>query len=122
MENFTGSPLVSTVNAAPLVSAPVACGAAVVTVVERHPLAPRIIEQPQMDCVLPTFDLINTPSRKDKISAEDETDLRVIGCSLIQHAGIIMKQMQVRSIDIFCASSFLSYIAETSIQDLICMY
>ncbi len=57
----------------------------------------RTIEQPQMECALPIFDTINTPSRKDNISAEDETDLRIIGCNLIQLAGMCMKQHQVRA-------------------------
>lgn len=54
-----------------------------------------VVEQPVMECPLPAFDVVNTPSRQDGISEELEKDLRIIGCSLIQNAGIIMKQPQV---------------------------
>eukprot|EP00729_Bicosta_minor_P006022 gene6022-12893_t len=36
-----------------------------------------------------------TPSMKDGISRETETDLRTWGCELIQHAGLILKSHQV---------------------------
>ena len=62
------------------------------------PPAPRIelVEVPHIECALPPFDTTNTPSRPDGISEELETDLRIVGCTLIQNCGIIMKQPEVR--------------------------
>lgn len=34
--------------------------------------------------------IINTPSRQDGIPQQVEDDLRVVGCSMIQEAGIMM--------------------------------
>ncbi|KAF6207465.1 hypothetical protein GE061_015911 [Apolygus lucorum] len=45
--------------------------------------------------LLPEEKLTNTPSRLDGMSLDLETDLRVLGCELIQTAGILLKLPQV---------------------------
>ncbi|BES88186.1 Cyclin, N-terminal domain [Nesidiocoris tenuis] len=45
--------------------------------------------------LLPEEKLVNTPSRQDGMSVELETDLRILGCELIQTAGILLKLPQV---------------------------
>lgn len=47
------------------------------------------------NCLLPQEKLIETPSKKDGISTEDEIDLRIVGCDYIQHAGILLRLPQV---------------------------
>jgi hypothetical protein len=82
--------------AAPLPPAPDALETAAVS-----PLV-RIVEQPQMDCALPPFDLKNTPSRTEGIDEELETALRRCGCLLIQRGGILLRQPQARASNKFC--------------------
>lgn len=45
--------------------------------------------------LLPEERLLNTPSQKDGLSLDAETDLRIYGCELIQSAGILLKLPQV---------------------------
>ncbi|XP_008559703.1 cyclin-L1 [Microplitis demolitor] len=47
------------------------------------------------NCLLPEEKLNSTPSRLDGLDAETETDLRILGCELIQTAGILLKLPQV---------------------------
>lgn len=47
------------------------------------------------NCLLPEEKLNPTPSMIDGLDAEVETDLRIIGCELIQTAGILLKLPQV---------------------------
>lgn len=47
--------------------------------------------------LLPDDKLTNTPSRQDGMSLELETSLRILGCELIQTAGILLKLPQVRT-------------------------
>lgn len=45
--------------------------------------------------LLPSERLCPTPSSLDGLDAETETDLRILGCELIQTAGILLKLPQV---------------------------
>lgn len=47
------------------------------------------------NCLLPEEKLNPTPSMIDGLDYEVETDLRIIGCELIQTAGILLKLPQV---------------------------
>lgn len=47
--------------------------------------------------LLPEEKLNNTPSILDGMDPETETDLRILGCELIQTAGILLKLPQVSS-------------------------
>lgn len=47
------------------------------------------------NCLLPEEKFNSTPSHLDGLDAETETDLRILGCELIQIAGILLKLPQV---------------------------
>lgn len=47
------------------------------------------------NCLLPEEKLMPTPSQLDGLDLETETDLRILGCELIQTAGILLKLPQV---------------------------
>jgi len=47
------------------------------------------------NCLLPEEKLNSTPSYLDGLDVETETDLRILGCELIQTAGILLKLPQV---------------------------
>ncbi|KAK6633505.1 Cyclin-L1 [Polyplax serrata] len=47
------------------------------------------------NCLLPEEKLSPTPSQIDGLDAETETDLRILGCELMQTAGILLKLPQV---------------------------
>ena len=47
--------------------------------------------------LIPEEKLSETPSMQDGLDKEIETDLRVLGCELIQTAGILLKLPQVSS-------------------------
>lgn len=47
------------------------------------------------NCLLPDSAFKETPSQADGLDTEIETDLRVLGCELIQTAGILLKLPQV---------------------------
>lgn len=47
------------------------------------------------NCLLPEEKLTPTPSKIDGLDSETETDLRILGCELIQTAGILLKLPQV---------------------------
>ena len=47
--------------------------------------------------LIPEEKLSETPSMQDGLDKEVETDLRVLGCELIQTAGILLKLPQVSS-------------------------
>lgn len=68
------------------------------------------------NCLLPPEKLDVTPSELDGLDRETETDLRILGCELIQTAGILLKLPQVSATRENCAPywKFLS----TNIQDL----
>lgn len=48
--------------------------------------------------LLPEEKLNPTPSKEDGMDAETETSLRILGCELIQTAGILLKLPQVTQI------------------------
>ena len=61
-------------------------------------LPPALFGPPELSLenVLLPADLINsTPSMKDGLDAESETDLTILGCDLIQTSGILLKLPQV---------------------------
>lgn len=45
--------------------------------------------------LVPEDKLISTPSSQDGLDSETETDLRILGCELIQTAGILLRMPQV---------------------------
>lgn len=47
------------------------------------------------NCLLPETKLEQTPSQNDGLDRQTEIDLRVLGCELIQTAGILLKLPQV---------------------------
>lgn len=47
------------------------------------------------NCILSPEKLSNTPSMQDGLDPELETDLRSIGCEMIQSAGILLRLPQV---------------------------
>ncbi|XP_014211108.1 cyclin-L1 isoform X2 [Copidosoma floridanum] len=47
------------------------------------------------NCLLSDDKLMTTPSSADGLDAETETDLRILGCELVQTAGILLKLPQV---------------------------
>lgn len=47
------------------------------------------------NCILPETKLEQTPSQQDGLDRETEYDLRILGCELIQSAGILLKLPQV---------------------------
>lgn len=47
------------------------------------------------NCLLPDGKLEQTPSQNDGLDRETEIDLRILGCELIQTAGILLKLPQV---------------------------
>lgn len=50
------------------------------------------------NCLLPEEKLSPTPSQIDGLDKETEIDLRILGCELIQTAGILLKLPQVSSL------------------------
>jgi hypothetical protein len=50
------------------------------------------------NCLLPEEKLSPTPSEVDGLDKDTETDLRILGCELIQTAGMLLKLPQVRHI------------------------
>ena len=55
------------------------------------------------NCLLPPEKLDVTPSELDGLDRETETDLRILGCELIQTAGILLKLPQVSATRENCA-------------------
>ena len=47
------------------------------------------------NCILPDEKLSETPSIKDGLEKESETDLRILGCEFIQTSGLLLKLPQV---------------------------
>lgn len=62
------------------------------------------------NCLLPEEKLNSTPSYLDGLDAETETDLRILGCELIQTAGILLKLPQV--------SNNLTFVRSLNIDDV----
>ena len=55
-----------------------------------YPMANTPIDE-LFNFILPPNELENTPSRADGVDAKDEEMLRMLGCELIQEAGILLK-------------------------------
>lgn len=51
--------------------------------------------------ILPETKFEQTPSQQDGLDRETEFDLRILGCELIQTAGILLKLPQVTSSGLF---------------------
>lgn len=51
------------------------------------------------NCLLSDAKLIETPSQLDGLDRETEVDLRILGCELLQTAGILLKLPQVNNTD-----------------------
>lgn len=47
------------------------------------------------NCLLPEDKLQETPSQQDGLDKQTEMDLRILGCELIQTAGLLLKLPQV---------------------------
>ena len=47
------------------------------------------------NCIVPMERLLQTPSMKDGMSHDLETDLRIVGCEYIQSAGLLLRLPQV---------------------------
>lgn len=58
------------------------------------------------NCLLPEDKLQETPSQQDGLDKQTETDLRILGCELVQTAGLLLKLPQVNIIknSTLCAS------------------
>lgn len=65
------------------------------------------------NCLLPEEKLATTPSHLDGLDYGTETDLRILGCELIQTAGILLKLPQVGQHNYnFCYSSWVHLCVE----------
>ena len=72
----------------------------------RSPLAPPFVMDPIKEfgkivlsldnCIIPNERLLNTPSSRDGVGHELETDLRIVGCEYVQCAGLMLKLPQVK--------------------------
>lgn len=60
------------------------------------------------NCLLSEDKLNATPSSLDGLDAETETDLRILGCELIQTAGILLKLPQVSILIYFINSKIFN--------------
>lgn len=72
------------------------------------------------NCLLPESAFKETPSQADGLDIETETDLRILGCEMIQTAGILLKLPQVAMATgqmylqrFFYSKSFVRYPMET---------
>lgn len=80
------------------------------------------------NCLLPDVKLDPTPSQLDGLDRETEIDLRVLGCELIQTAGILLKLPQVAMATgqvlfqrFFYSKSFVRHSMETTAMSCICL-
>lgn len=72
------------------------------------------------DCILPADKLSLTPSQRHGLSIQTETDLRMLGCELIQSSGILLRLPQVAMATgqvlfqrFYYSESFVKYDMET---------
>lgn len=70
------------------------------------------------NCILPEEKLSPTPSQVDGLDVETETDLRILGCELMQTAGILLKLPQVSYILFFLVNGGIIWIREIFISQL----
>lgn len=67
---------------------------------KQHPTLPRDFSKVILtldNVLIPDDKLSPTPSLQDGLDFDTEMDLRIIGCELIQTAGILLKVPQVRA-------------------------
>lgn len=58
------------------------------------------------NCLLSDNKIQETPSQHDGLNKDVEMDLRILGCELIQIAGILLKLPQVSCFNFNCAAIF----------------
>ena len=58
------------------------------------------------NCILPSEKFDVTPSMKDGLDRDTENELRMLGCEMIQIAGLLLKLPQVSPLN-FCSFSVL---------------
>lgn len=80
------------------------------------------------NCLLPEEKLNPTPSKLDGLDSETETDLRILGCELIQTAGILLKLPQVAMATgqvlfqrFYYSKSFVRHPMETTAMGCVCL-
>ncbi|XP_073978378.1 cyclin-L2 isoform X2 [Rhodnius prolixus] len=86
------------------------------------------IELSLNNVLLPDDKLVNTPSRLDGMEPDTETDLRVLGCELIQTAGILLKLPQVAMATgqvlfqrFYYSKSFVRHSMDTTAMACVCL-
>ena len=80
------------------------------------------------NCILPQDKLENTPSQQDGLDKEIECELRILGCELIQTAGILLKLPQVAMATgqvlfqrFYYTKSLVQYNMETTAMSCVCL-
>lgn len=80
------------------------------------------------NCLLPEAKLTETPSRQDGLDRQTEIDLRILGCELIQTAGILLKLPQVAMATgqvlfqrFYYSKSFVRHGMETTAMSCLCL-
>lgn len=80
------------------------------------------------NCLLPETKLDLTPSQADGLDRETEIDLRILGCELIQTAGILLKLPQVAMATgqvlfqrFFYSKSFVRHSMEATAMSCVCL-
>lgn len=80
------------------------------------------------NCLLPEGKLELTPSQSDGLDRETEVDLRILGCELIQTAGILLKLPQVAMATgqvlfqrFFYSKSFVRHSMEATAMSCVCL-
>lgn len=80
------------------------------------------------NCLLPEEKLSPTPSQIDGLDQNTETDLRILGCELIQTAGILLKLPQVAMATgqvlfqrFYYSKSFVRHPMETTAMGCVCL-
>lgn len=101
------------------------------TTTENKPIFPRLHNKIVLtleNSLIPEAKLDQTPSHLDGLDAETEKDLRILGCELIQTAGILLKLPQVAMATgqvifqrFFYSKSFVRYNMETVAMSCVCL-
>jgi len=80
------------------------------------------------NCILPEIDKKPTPSEQDGLNVDTETDLRILGCELIQTAGILLRIPQVAMATgqvlfqrFFYSKSFVRHSMEAVAMSCVCL-
>lgn len=98
---------------------------------ENKPIFPRLYNKIVLtleNSLIPEAKLDQTPSHLDGLDAETEKDLRILGCELIQTAGILLKLPQVAMATgqvifqrFFYSKSFVRHNMETVAMSCVCL-